>query len=165
MGLGIAAALANRACQPQDHHCFEANPAVISYARDLFALNGLDIQIHNSAVGDGKAMPFFAVDDYMLSSFERPEGRQDYREINVPTERVEDILARLQPTALFCDIEGAELAFLDPAQLGAIRKAVIELHPELYGTARMNEYITAFRDNGFTVVDKAGTSYLLIREA
>ena len=165
MGLGIAAAMAHHACRPQLHHCFEANPAVIGYARKLFALNGFEIEIHNKALGDGRSMPFFAVDDYMRSAFDRPTGRQDFREISVPTERIEDILARLRPTALFCDIEGAELTFLDPAQLGTVQKVVIELHPGIYGTARMNEYVSAFRDNGFAVAGKAGTSYLFIRKA
>ena len=164
MGLGISSALANSACQPQVHHCFEANPAVIGYARDLFALNGLDIEIHNKALGDGESMPFFAVDDYILSSFEKPAGRQDFREISVPTERIETILAQLKPTALFCDIEGAELLFLDPARLGTVRKVVIELHPDIYGTARMNAYISAFRSHGFTVADSAGTSRVFIRQ-
>ena len=163
MGLGISSALANSACLPQIHHCFEANPAVIGYARELFALNGLDIEIHNKALGDGRAMPFFAVDDYILSSFEKPVGRQDFKKISVPTERIENILSQLKPTALFCDIEGAELMFLDPARLGTVRKVVIELHPEIYGRPRMNEYISAFRAQGFTVADSAGSSRVFIR--
>ena len=163
MGLGVAATLTNHACQPLEHHCFEANPAVIPYASNVFSLNRLNIRIHNKALGNGKTMSFFAVEDYMLSSFDRPEGRSDVSEISVPTIRIEEVLAQFEPTALFCDIEGAELAYLDPAHLGTLRKIIVELHPDQYGETRMADYISTFRDNGFNVVAKAGTSYLFVR--
>ena len=99
----------------------------------------------------------------ILSSFEKPTGRQDFKEISVPTERIENILSHLRPTALFCDIEGAELMVLDPARLGTVRKVVIELHPGIYGKAGMNEYISAFRAHGVTVADSAGSSRVFIR--
>jgi len=112
MGLGISSALANRACLPQVHHCFEANPAVIGYARELFALNGLDIEIHNKALGDGRAMPFFAVDDYILSSFEKPAGRQDFKEISVSTNRTRLFFRGLSQQLCFATLKGLNSSFL-----------------------------------------------------
>ena len=165
MGMGIAAALVNRACRPQAHHCFEANAGIIGYARALFAANGLDIAIHEAALGDGKDQPFFVVEDYILSSFEEPRGRTDYQEVTVSTVRIQDVIKSHQPTAIFCDIEGAELAFLDPSALDGISKVVVELHPDTYGHQRMSDYILAFRQAGFDAVEKAGTTYFFRRAA
>ena len=158
MGMGIAAALVNRACRPQVHHCFEANGGIIPYARDVFADNGFDIQIHQAALGDGSERPFFVVDDYILSSFDEPQGRTDYRKTIVPTVRIQDVIDTYSPTAIFCDIEGAELMFLDPAALSGISKVVVELHPDIYGHRRMTDYIKNFRKAGFDRVETAGTT-------
>ena len=163
MGMGIAAALVNRACRPQAHHCFEANAGIIPYARDLFAGNGLDIQIHEAALGDGGERPFFVVEDYILSSFDEPHGRTDYRKTIVPTVRIQDVIGMCGPTAIFCDIEGAELMFLDPAVLEGVSKVVVELHPDIYGRQRMAGYIEDFRKAGFDAVETAGTTLFFRR--
>lgn len=165
MGMGIAAAMVNRACRPQSHDCFEANAAIIHYARDLFASNGLDIRIHEAALGDGSERPFFVVEDYILSSFDEPKDRTDYRQAIVPTIRIQDVIGTLRPTAIFCDIEGAELMFLDPAALEGISKVVVELHPDIYGHQRMAGYIEDFRKAGFDKVETAGTTCFFRRAA
>ena len=73
-GLGIAAARVNKVVGPQQHYCFEANPLVIEYAQKLFKLNGIQINIENFALGNGTLLPFYMVDDYILSSFQKPKG-------------------------------------------------------------------------------------------
>lgn len=165
MGMGIAAALVNRACQPQSHDCFEANAGIIPYARDLFASNGLDIRIHEAALGDGSECPFFVVEDNILSSFDEPHARTDYRKTTVSTVRIQDVIATHRPTAVFCDIEGAELMFLDPATLDGISKVVVELHPDIYGHQGMVDYIEDFRQAGFDQVETAGTTFFFRRAA
>lgn len=165
MGMGIAAALVNRACHPQAHHCYEANAGIIPYARNLFAGNGLDIQIHQAALGDGSDRPFFIVEDYILSSFDEPLGRTDYHKTIVPTIRIQDVIGTHRPTAIFCDIEGAELLFLDPVTLDGIAKVVVELHPDIYGHQRMADYMDDFRKAGFDLVETAGTTCFFRRAA
>ena len=84
-GIGLAAARVNNAVKPRRHFCFEANPLLIEYAEKLFKLNYMNIKVENYALGNGMILPFYALNDYLLSSFHKPEGRDDYTQIDVPT--------------------------------------------------------------------------------
>ena len=75
-GLGIAAARVHKLCTPKGHICFEANPLLGEYTSQLFKVNKLNIRFENIALGNGQTLPFHALDDYILSAFDKPaEGR------------------------------------------------------------------------------------------
>ena len=164
-GLGIAAARVHSACSPQAHYCFEANPGVIDYANTLFESNNLNIKLENVGLGDGGDAVFYALDDYILSSFTKPENRHDYKCMTIPTRAVSDIIAQAGPTAIFCDIEGAEAQFLKPEELLGVNKVIIELHPEVYGAEKEQELISCFKQAGFRVAELSGQTYCFIRNS
>ena len=148
-GLGIAAARVNDLIKPQQHFCFDANPLVIEYAEQLFRLNDMHITVKNYALGNGKRLPFYALDDYLLSSFHKPEGRTDYNQIDVPTIKCQDVIDTLNPTAIFCDIEGAELDYLDSENFGPTKTIVVELHPSVYGIEGIKQFYQKLEKHGF----------------
>jgi FkbM family methyltransferase len=148
-GLGIAAARVNNTIKPQRHFCFEANPLIIEYAKNLFEINDMHIQVENNALGNGTILPFYAVNDYLLSSFHKPENRRDYNQIDVPTIKCQDVIDTIQPTAIFCDIEGAELDYLEADNFGATRTIVVELHPNIYGIKGVKQFYKKIEKHGF----------------
>ena len=148
-GLGLAAARVNNSIKPKKHFCFEANPLVIEYAESLFRLNDMHIPVKNYALGNGNRLPFYALSDYLLSSFNKPEGSTHYNQIDVPTIKCQDVIDTLQPTAIFCDVEGAELDYLDPENFGSTKTIVVELHPNIYGNKGIKQFYKKIQKHGF----------------
>ncbi len=162
-GLGIAAARMHRHIRPRRHICFEANPLAADYSRRLFDDNHLDIEIVNNGLADGTRLTFYQLDDYILSSFERPHKRKDYKAIEIATQSIDDIVSTYQPTAVFCDIEGAEKDFLPPDRLKTVNRVIIELHPGSYGHDGERAVISAFAKAGFAVAEKRADTYCFVR--
>jgi FkbM family methyltransferase len=162
-GMGIAAVRVHQAVSPKAHYCFEANPKPLAYAENLFAKNNLSIVVENMALGDGATKTFYAVDDYILSSFDKPQNRSDFEKIEIGTIAVAEVIKDKHPTAIFCDIEGAEGQFLPPEDLHGVNKVIIELHPHAYGTAGVDRIQNSFLAHGFRCVDTKGDTYCFIR--
>lgn len=163
-GIGIAAARVNKAVKPKKHYCFEANPQVIDYATKLFATNKMDIEITNQALGNGETLSFFALQDYILSSFQKPRGRTDFTEINVPTVSLQSTIERLNPTAIFCDVEGAELEYLTTDNWRNVRTVVVELHPNTYGAEGVEKFYDRIKSDGFDIKLTDGDTHCFTRE-
>ncbi len=162
-GLGIAAARVNKVVGPQQHYCFEANPLVIGYAQKLFKLNEIQIKIENFALGNGTLLPFYMVNDYILSSFQKPKGRDDWQKVDVPTIKCQAVVTSLKPTVIFCDIEGAELEYLDAQDFKSVRKIVVELHPKVYGIDGVRHFYKRMENHGFKCRMRKGDTHCFIR--
>jgi FkbM family methyltransferase len=162
-GLGIAASRMHKLCVPKRHICFEANPIIQEYITQLIAANNLQMEFQNIALGNGKALDFYAMDDYILSSFEKPKQSQAYRKISVPTISLEDVVKTYQPSAIFCDIEGAELDYFTARDFAGLKKIVIELHPEIYGLTGQSAFCERMQKNGFKLARRKQQTFCFFR--
>lgn len=162
-GLGIAASRVNKMCSPKRHICFEANPLLKDYAKRLFQENKLDIQFETFGLGTGEELEFFAMKDYILSSFEMPEARSDFEKILVPTLSLDEVLTVHNPTAIFCDIEGAELSYFRSETLGNITKIIIELHPGIYGEDGVKAFKSEMERHGLVLKYNKSETYCFMR--
>ena len=162
-GLGIAAARVHRAINPKAHFCFEANPVAVAYSKNLFTLNNMQIDVDQRALGNGLKSQFYAAHDYILSSFNVPTDTKYYEKIEVSTVRLAKIVREKKPTAIFCDIEGAESEFLLPRDLQDVEKVIIELHPGHYGMQCAQQIKDRFVANGFRVVEQRQDTYCFLR--
>ena len=162
-GLGIAAARMHKAVTPKAHFCFEANPVAVSYAKNLFQVNDLQIDIDQRALGDGSKTAFYAADDYILSSFDPPKNTTHFRKIEIPTIKLETVIKDKRPTVIFCDIEGAEDKFLLAANLAGVAKVIIELHPGLYGAEIVQRIKDRFLAAGFNCAAQSKDTYCFLR--
>lgn len=162
-GLGIAASRVNRICAPKKHVCFEANPFLENYAKQLFQENELNIQFETSGLGNGDKLEFFAMKDYILSSFEMPEVGNDFEKILIPTITLDEVLADYKPTAIFCDIEGAELSYFKSKIFEGVDKIIIELHPKAYGGEGVVTFQSYMRGHNFELKFKNGDTYCFMR--
>ena len=162
-GLGIAAARVHKICSPKGHICFEANPLLGEYTRQLFKANKLNIGFENIALGNGQKLPFYAMDDYILSSFDKPASGDAHTKIEVATITLEAVINAHQPTVIFCDIEGAELEYFTSDQFKGVQKIVIELHPEIYGTDGVSAFCARMQEKGFALAQKQRQTYCFAR--
>ena len=162
-GLGIAASRVNKICSPKKHICFEANPALEPYAIRLFKENNLNIEFENVGLGDGEILEFFAMKDYILSSFNKPGNNGDFEKILVPTVSLDEILTVHKPTSIFCDIEGAELSYFRSETFGTVTKIIIELHPNIYGDDGLRKFHANMKQHNFALKYKQKDTYCYIR--
>ena len=156
-GLGISSSLIQNKLKTK-MFCFDANSKAVSYANKLFKINNLNLTALNIALGDGKKNVFFVNDDYLLSSFDKP-NKKNFNVVNVNTNSLKQIIKKFKPTAILCDIEGAEKKYFDPTKLANVKKIVIELHPNVYGKKKLKEIISNFEENNFKLIFKIKQTY------
>ena len=162
-GLGIAAVRVHRAIHPKAHYCFEANPVAVTYSKHLFKLNQMQIDVDQRALGNGLTSQFFAANDYILSSFDVPKDTTYFKKIEIPTVCLATVVKEKNPTAVVCDIEGAENEFLPPEDLQDVEKVIIELHPSYYGVHGVQQIKERFLKNGFLPVEQRQDTYCFLR--
>lgn len=159
-GIGFMSTLMARSCKARAVHSFEANPNLIPYVRRVHAANGVEgaVRLTNAVLGagDGTAR-FYEREDFSASSLSAdPPG------IASPVVATHEVavldfgrvIAELRPTALVCDIEGAEAEVLSHADLSGLRVAVVELHPQWIGAAGVRAVFDAFHGAGLTFYPK-----------
>lgn len=162
-GIGISASRINKVIKPKKHICFEANPKLIPYLRNLFKINKLNIDIVNLALGNNENTKFYACDDYILSSFLKPKYRSDYIQFEVGTISCQKIIDIYSPTVLFCDIEGAELKYLNALNFKTVKTIIIELHPKMYGIDGLKKIHQRLKVHGFFESLRIGDTYCFTR--
>lgn len=146
-GIGIVGAVIARNRQPARILSYEANPALIGYARAMHQLNGLDaiIDLRNAVLMSDPAAPattgFHVHASFLGSSLIAPAGRRSTR-AEVAVERLGDVTADFTPDVMVIDIEGGELAFFRHADLTGVRAVIVELHPKVYGQDGLAECLS-----------------------
>ena len=139
--------------------CYEANPALIGYIRAVHALNGITCATVVNALlapQPGDPVPFYVRSNFLASSLDptvRPDGIVARPQIAV--HGIRQVIGRLKPDVLVCDIEGAEATLLPAADLSGLRAAVVELHPQWIGDTGVRAVFEAFHRAGLTYWPKA----------
>ncbi len=116
-GIGFLATLMARSCKARAVHSFEANPALIPYIERVYAANAVTTAtVTNAVLGARKGRAtFYEREDFLASSLapDPPEPAGPVlREHEVEMRNVNAEIVRIKPTALVCDIEGAEAGLL-----------------------------------------------------
>ncbi|WP_212525214.1 FkbM family methyltransferase [Actibacterium sp. MT2.3-13A] len=162
-GMGYMSTLMARKLGVRHVHAFEANPAMIPYIRAVHAANGVeDVTVHNALLGAEEGeVTFYVRGDFVASSMEDNLGEKHGGVIareTVPVRPVAQVMDEIKPTALVCDIEGAEADLLPLMDLGAIRVAIIELHPQVFGQAGTAKVFAAMAAAGLTYFPRASNA-------
>ena len=155
-GIGFMSTLMARSCKARAVHTFEANPGLIPYIARVHAANGVadKVALSNALLGPRAGRTtFYEREDFAASStLEYPPGLASKV---IATHEVEmldiaEVMAEIRPTALVCDIEGAEAELLPLADLSSVRVAVVELHPQWIGQKGVQAVFDAFHAAGHT---------------
>ncbi len=159
-GIGFMSTLMARSCKARSVHAFEANPSLIPYIRRVHEANRVAdrVVLTNAALGPSAGSArFYERENFAASSMiEAPEGMTSdlvaVHEVEVLD--IAQVMAEIRPTALVCDIEGAEAEILPLADLSSLRVAVVELHPQWIGQTGVQAVFDAFHGAGLTFYPK-----------
>jgi FkbM family methyltransferase len=162
-GMGYMSTLMARKLGVRAVHAFEANPALIPYIRSVHKANGVDtVTVHNALLGAEEGeVTFYVRGDFVASSMENNLGDKHggvIAEEKVPVRAVSKVMDELKPTALVCDIEGAEQDLLPLMDLSGLRVAIVELHPQVFGQAGTTAVFRAMLDAGLTYFPRASNA-------
>jgi FkbM family methyltransferase len=132
--------------------CYEANPDLIPYIRDVHGLNKVQgVEVRHGVVTPappGTTLPFYIRSSTAASSLNETDGPVA-RIVDVPVIAWRTVVDEVQPTAAIMDIEGAELDVLEADDFGPVRRLVLETHPIVYGTAGLKRLYDALTRHGF----------------
>ena len=159
-GIGFLSTLIAKSCKARAVHTFEANPNLMSYIARVHAANGVadKVTVTNALLGvEPGTAKFYEREDFAASSMvAEPAGvaSKVVATHDVEVRGIAQVTAEVRPTALVCDIEGAEAELLPRADLSTLRVAVVELHPQWIGQAGVQAVFDAFHAAGLTFYPK-----------
>lgn len=148
-GLGLVSVICCQIVGAENVVTYEANPVMESMLRTTFALNNVapDLRMKMIAVESGDKT-FFVTDRFVVSS--QINHQKDARELRIPSDSFQDVLAEVKPTFLIMDIEGAEVDLADESiELSGVNKVCVEVHPTIAGDERTSQFIQSLLTRGF----------------
>lgn len=149
-GIGFLSTLCALRIGSERVFTYEANPALIEVIEKTYALNGVRPTLtHGTLAGEEGMAEFFVDKEYVASSLIRLS--EDVEVVEIPQFDVNAEIARISPTMVVMDIEGAEHDLVPVIDWSEIEKVVIDIHPEWIGEDRAAEVVTMLEDAGFTV--------------
>ncbi len=150
----------------KQHVSVEANPSTLEILKRNYALNGLQPHvIHAAAAAEDGTLELDVGGEFWEDNL--PTAADGTNTVLVPAlslKRLVELMSE-SPTALICDIDGAEQD-LNFAQLPAsVSKVIVELHPEVTGEAVVERILQDFGNLGFARAGREGDTWLLLRGA
>ena len=147
-------------------HSYEANPTMESLIRENYELNGVNPHLKMCMLDEKPGTCTFHVSEHFArSSAYKLDVQGETTAYEVPVEPLNDEIKRIEPTVLIMDVQGSEDQLLSFADLSPVRKLLVEMHPDILGISRVNELRRQLRNQGFSEINRAGQSFLYIREA
>ena len=148
-GMGFLSALAALRIGSDRVTAYEANPRMLEVIRRTWQLNGVEAHLIHGALGDGDGAVTFHVEDAFVSSSVHRRSTTAVA-VEVPQLDVTREMARIRPTVVSMDIEGAERELVRLLPWDGVDRLVIDLHPRVIGRAGVAEVLTALDDAGFS---------------
>ena len=146
-------------------HSYEANPTMESLIRDNYALNGVSPNLKMCMLDETPGSCTFHVSEHFArSSAYQLKDQGKTTAYDVPVESLNDEIHRIKPTVLIMDVQGSEGKLLSFADLTNVRKLLVEVHSNILGISRVNQLRRQLRNQGFSEVNRAGQSFLYVRE-
>jgi FkbM family methyltransferase len=136
-GIGFLSAYCARVLGDDRVFAYEANPALLELVGVVHARNKVHPQVVQALLGEGDGeRDFFVEPDFWASSLVRRSPKAKgvrIRQIDFNSE-----LRRVAPSFLIVDVEGGEYELLRNADLSAVSKLCLEVHPDVLGNARVS---------------------------
>jgi FkbM family methyltransferase len=150
-GIGLLSAFCAQRVGGDRVFTFEANPELEPRIRETFQLNGVKPTLEMCMLGErpGEA-DFFVHDAFWGSNAIDQTGA--VRRVRVPVRPLNQALARIRPSLLVMDIEGAEAELLRFMDLNGVDRVVGEFHERMLGRATADAMISGMYAQGFFIV-------------
>lgn len=140
----------------------EANPHTLKLLRRNYELNGLTPSvIHAAAAAEDGELDLSIGGEFWENTLTCTSSST----VRVPSQSLSSLIKQMPaaPTALICDIEGAE-QYLDFTQLPAsVRKIIMELHPGMIGEEATQRVMDKLASLGFSNVKRHEETWLFAR--
>ncbi len=152
-GIGFMSALMLKNPNVERLISYEANPLLIPKIQRTLAdnsLGGARFELHNAVLGKdgaGGTVDFHIHQDFWASSLRKTTGT--IRSCPVPVEDFNQVLRKMRPSLIVCDIEGGERALFASADLSGVRGVYLEVHQRVFGPAGMRDVFQSFHQQGF----------------
>jgi len=149
-GRGVLSSLCAKHIGSQRVFTYEANPALISFIEQVYVMNNVKPTIVNAAVGTQSGTAQFhrseRTDSSSLLTLDKASDVIDVDQVDV-----NELIHEIKPTFLVVDIEGAEGAVLDVADLDGVRIIALEVHKGLLGVDGCKKLDVTITSQGFTL--------------
>lgn len=157
--IGAVAMTAARILGEESVLTFDANPEIVSHARQNFKYNGLSrINSRNGVLKNrndfspGEEVDFHIAEAFWSSRLYIGHNDKDIiKTVKVPTFCLEDEINNFGATCIMCDIEGGEVALMEGANLENIRLIIMETHYWAIGEKPTDEMIGYLIEQGFSI--------------
>ena len=156
-GMGFLSALCALRIGSDRVFAYEANPAMIPVIEATYELNGVEpTLVHASLADKDGTVDFYVEDEFVASSLHRLS--ESAHAVSIPQRDVNGEIAKIKPTFLVIDVEGAERELISQIDWNGVQKLIIDLHPHVYGEAGVREAVDILESKGFTVDQKISTT-------
>ncbi|HRO12715.1 FkbM family methyltransferase [Amaricoccus sp.] len=129
----------------------EANPHLIGYMTRLHALNRVrKVRRINAVLSNGPeaSATFYLRRDFWMGSL--AAGPNPYvGTVEVPTMNLDSLLRAEAIDLVVCDVEGAESALFDGADLSGVDRVFLELHDHVTGLSGVRRLFATLAGHGF----------------
>ena len=154
-GIGFLSTLCAKKIGSARVFTYEANPALVPYIRETFALNGVAPTLKNCLVGDHEGETLFYVHKHFWASSTLPI--KGAKPVTLKMIDIDQELRTIHPTFLIIDIEGGEYDLFQHINLSGVNKVAIETHPWILGQDKVDFIKAVLVKNGFALVEKLST--------
>jgi FkbM family methyltransferase len=141
---------------------FEANPGLARVMRENFRLNSVSPTAYFCLLGEKEGRSEFHLGDNFWSDSTVRAPYHD-RSITVPVRPFNEMVEVLDPSFLIVDIEGGEYALFEYADLGRVRKLMIETHPKVLGAEKVDLMLKRIGHRGFDLRESIKDCFLFFR--
>lgn len=170
-GLGFVSSYLATQIGVEKIFCVEANPDLCAYIERVHEANNVHTANVENAVAlpdcaawpDDGRMPFYITSPFWSSSLNRPRGKQA-TQAQVPAIRLSEMVARIRPTVIICDIEGGEETLFETVDLSGVRYIYMELHTRVYGGAGVRKIFNDMHRHNFFYHQKASCADVVLFE-
>ncbi len=163
-GIGMLSASIARQIGSGRVHSYEANPELEPLIRDNYALNGVDPEINLCMLHREAGTATFHVSKNFSHSNAYVANDLTH-EVQVPVKPLNHEIARIKPTVMIFDIQGAEGELLEFADLSTVRLLLVEMHPAFLGIRGTLALRRQLRQVGFEEFARQGQSFLYRKAA
>ncbi|MEL6167639.1 MAG: FkbM family methyltransferase [Pseudomonadota bacterium] len=166
-GVGFLAILAARIVGQGAVTAVEANPDLVPVLHGNLTRNGVGgARVVHGAVsppGSPETIAFFARRAFWAGSTDE-RGKGGETKIDVPAWTLADLLDVSEATFLVMDIEGAEEHLFDAPLPEHLRRIIVELHPNRYGSAGVARVFQGALGSGFAYAPDGSRGKVVVFE-
>jgi len=156
--IGVVSCITNKLLNnPENHLVLEVNPLVLPFLKANRDANGCAFQIMDKALAYGsETVTFNPLSDFWGNSLYHVGGQPP---VTVETTTLANLLRErhFDNFALICDIEGQEYELIsrEPEMIRKAELIVMEVHPHILGTEKVEFLLSTLKDLGFGILSQS----------